>query len=165
MLESPAWSAMPINARRVVDRITIENMHHAGTENGRLKITYDDYESYGIKRDYIAESIAIAEALGFAKQVFRGVRGYGPGRRPAEYALTWLPIDGAPATNEWKRIATGADATDVIERARHALRAKRSARRSPTRGQGRWKGPIGARDRADEVDDNIDSVEKRPWPN
>jgi len=43
MLESPAWRAMDmLAARRVVERIILEHMAHAGTENGNLIVTYAD---------------------------------------------------------------------------------------------------------------------------
>ena len=33
MLEAPAWQAMGLQGRRVVERIMLEHMVHAGTEN------------------------------------------------------------------------------------------------------------------------------------
>ena len=38
---------MPLVARQLVDRIEIEHGRHAGYENGRLPVTYEDFEKYG----------------------------------------------------------------------------------------------------------------------
>ena len=53
MLESEAWSTAPINTRRLVERIILEHMAHAGTENGRLICTYRDFERHGIGKRHI----------------------------------------------------------------------------------------------------------------
>lgn len=36
-------------ARRVVDRIAIEHMNHAGTKNGELAVTFDNFEAFDYK--------------------------------------------------------------------------------------------------------------------
>ena len=47
MLRSPAWRALSLSARRILDRIEIELADHGGTDNGKLPVTYDDFEQYG----------------------------------------------------------------------------------------------------------------------
>jgi hypothetical protein len=119
ILESPAWVALSSPARRVIDRIMIEHMAHAGTMNGELIVTYDDFENFGISRKAIKMAINIAEALGFIEVTFKGVRSYGSARRPSQYALTWLPQnDGRDPTNRWKAIKSKDHAEEVVEAAR-----------------------------------------------
>ena len=36
MVESPAWRALSLAARKALDRIEIEHMNHGGAENGKL---------------------------------------------------------------------------------------------------------------------------------
>src|SRR5829696_1304072 len=47
---SPAWRALPDNARRVLDRLELEHMQHAGGRNGTLICTFDDFAKNGIRR-------------------------------------------------------------------------------------------------------------------
>jgi hypothetical protein len=105
MMESPAWGALTAPARRVVDRIVIEHMHHAGTMNGELVVTYDNFQAFGISRGAIKPAIEVAVKLGFIDITAIGLRSYGNARRPSSYALTWLPRnDGAPPSNRWNAI-------------------------------------------------------------
>ena len=67
MIKSPAWSVLSLSARRVLDRIEIEHADHGGYDNGRLPVTYDDFEHYGIHRHSIAAAIRETVALGFAE--------------------------------------------------------------------------------------------------
>ena len=96
---------MPLNARLVVERVELEQMMNAGSMNGLLIVTYDDFASYGIRRRSIKEAIEIAKALGWIDVAEQGGRSYGRVRRPAKYALTCLPrYDGSPKTNRWEGI-------------------------------------------------------------
>ena len=144
MMESPAWSALTAPARRVIDRILIEHMHHAGTENGELVVTFDNFEAIGVPRHSAKCAIAVAVALGFIDITFKGVRSHGAARRPSKYAITWLPQnDGTPASNRWKSIATKDQAATAVaavhsstkelngSRARSVQRSVRRARSPP----------------------------------
>lgn len=97
LLESDAWQSLGINARRLIDRLLLDHMSHAGTENGRLKATHAQLEQFGISRRHIPTAIADAEHVGLI-DVCRG------GRHVATtYTLTWLPLpNGTPASNRWK---------------------------------------------------------------
>lgn len=119
MLESPAWAAMTLNARRILDRLCIENRAHAGTANGSLCVTYDEFMTFGIpSRNAVAAALRVAVALGFVDVTFRGRRSYGGSRLASCYALTWLDQAGAgQRTNRWKRIATKQEADKVVARA------------------------------------------------
>jgi hypothetical protein len=52
MLESPAYRALSLSARRVLDRIEIELAHHGGRDNGGLPVTYHDFEAYDPNGNY-----------------------------------------------------------------------------------------------------------------
>jgi hypothetical protein len=104
-LESQAWNMMSLPARKIVERVAIEHMNHAGTRNGALIVTYGDFEKYGVRRKSIALAIKKAVALGFIDVTGKGHRSYGIGRRPSTYGITWLPrCDGTPASNRWRKI-------------------------------------------------------------
>ena len=72
MLESPAWRALSLSGRRVLDRIEIELGHHGGNDNGSLPVTFEDFIAYGIHHNCIAPAIRELEALGFIKVTERG---------------------------------------------------------------------------------------------
>lgn len=46
MLESPAYRVLTLSARRVLDRLEIELLRHGGNENGRLAVTYRQFEDW-----------------------------------------------------------------------------------------------------------------------
>lgn len=105
MLNSPAWRYLSGNAQKIVSRLIVEHLTHAGTKNGNLICTYSDFESYGIRRNSIAVAIREAENAGWIK-VTKGwaYRGH---REPSVYRLTWLPENWHYPTNDW-RFATKA---------------------------------------------------------
>ena len=105
MLRSPAWREMTLNARMVLDRIRLEHMAHAGTMNGLLAVTHNDFAAYGIRKKSIKQAIEIAKALGWIDVAEPGHRSYGGVKRPTKYALTYLPRhDGSPKTDRWKKM-------------------------------------------------------------
>ena len=112
MLESPAWRAMPGHAIKVVMRIALEHLKHGGVENGGLPTTYNDFVSCGVRRARIREAIMIAIYLGWIERVSIGeTPWHGDIREPSKFALTWLPKrDGSPASNNWTRFTTMAEA-------------------------------------------------------
>jgi hypothetical protein len=126
MLESPAWAAMPLAARKVVDRILIEHMKHAGTENGNLIVTHSDFCAYGIRRASLTNAISIAVDLGFINRMVRG-RLHGDLKIPSRYRLTWLPSGDWQASNRWKTITT--------ERAEEVLAKFKGGRAISTHGR------------------------------
>jgi hypothetical protein len=119
MLESPAWRAMRLAARKIVDRLIIEHLAHGGTENGNLITTYSDFQQFGLRRrSSIAPAIIEAETLGFIDVIERGGSAYAELRNPSRYALAWLDRkDGTPPTNRWKAFDTVADAHKAVRTA------------------------------------------------
>lgn len=132
MKQSPAWSALGINARRALDRIEIEFMRHGIQENGKLPVTHEDFEGYGISPGEIRKALDELVELGFIEIVVGGREGR-KGRVPSKYRLTWLPTqDGKPASNAWVKL----DEAEVAERKRKVKRAaeQRRERRKKTSG-------------------------------
>src|SRR5690349_15302677 len=64
LLTSHSWRALSVNGRRLMDRLLIEHMAHAGRENGRLKATHDQLVEYGLPRACIRAAIEHCEVLG-----------------------------------------------------------------------------------------------------
>src|SRR6516165_8776372 len=130
MIKSPAWSVLSLSARRVLDRIEIEHADHGGYDNGRLPVTYDDFERYGIHRHSIAAAIRETVALGFAEITERGRAGNAEFRSPHKFRLTYFHVGRAPPTNEWQRIKT-------VEEAQALARAAR--RKVPQKAKVQWR--------------------------
>jgi len=130
MIRSPAWSVLSLSARRVLDRIEIEHADHGGNDNGRLPVTYDDFEWYGIHRHSIAAAIRETVALGFAEITERGRAGNAEFRSAHKFRLTYFRAGRAPPTNEWQRIKTVEDA--------HAL-ARAARREAPQKPKVQWR--------------------------
>lgn len=134
MLESPAWAALSIHARRIIDRVLIEHMAHAGTQNGALPVSYADIEALGIRRNRISSAIEEAVSLGFLDhQRGRAAGGAAQGHVQL-FRLTWLRTgDGEPATNRWKTI----DADEAQQKAADAKGKSADARYASRRPTGK----------------------------
>jgi hypothetical protein len=118
MIKSPAWRALGLSARRVLDRIEIELADHGGTDNGKLPVTYDDFVRYGIHRHAIAPGIRELVALGFVEVTEQGRAGNADFRSPNKFRLTYKPVNRSPETNEWKRISTDEMAMEIKHQCR-----------------------------------------------
>lgn len=119
MLESPAYRVLSLSGRKLLCRLEIEHGHHAGRENGKLPVTYNDFVEYGIERHSVAPAIREVVALGFVEITEHGRAGNAEHRTPNKFRLTHLPTDNAGSTDEWKRI-------DNIEEAKiRALTARK----------------------------------------
>lgn len=131
MIESPAYRVLSLAARRVLDRIEIEHGRHAGLENGRLVVTFQDFEDYGVDRHAIAPAINECVTLGFIEITQKGRSGNGEYRKPNMFRLTYLPVPPMKATDEWSRATTIEEAKSlkVSSKSEVRLRAKRRLRR------------------------------------
>jgi hypothetical protein len=140
MLESGAFRALSRNAFLALFRIMIEHMSQGGCENGRLRVTWRDFEAYGIYRkgdggikkalaDLAAVKIITIEKSGRRRQHAEDIG------EAAEYRLCHLPV-GTPtnidyATNQWKRFGSDpAAAKQAIDAAtpKRPLDPKRAGR-------------------------------------
>ena len=119
MLRSPAWAVLSLSARRILDRLEIELSAHAGEENGKLPVTFDDLMRFGIgNRRCIAPAIRELVALGFVEITEQGRAGNREFRRPNLFRLTYRHTGRADPTDEWKRVKTLADAEAIAREAR-----------------------------------------------
>ena len=127
MLESPAWRALSLSGRRLLDRLEIEQSRHGGNAkaNGKLICTFDDFERYGIDRHAIAPAIRETVALGFLEIVERGRAGNAEWRRPNTFRLTYQPTRTDEPSDDWRRIASAERAVQLARQARGAAAPKK----------------------------------------
>jgi hypothetical protein len=107
MLRSPAYCVLTLSARRILDRIEIELADHGGSDNGKLPITYDDFERYGLHRRTIGPAIRELVALGFIEVTEAGRAGNAEHRKPNLFRLTYRASAGmrGDGTHEWMKIS------------------------------------------------------------
>ena len=141
VLESPAYRALSLSARRLLDRIELENMYHGGAENGQLPVTYENFEKYGIDRGSIAPAIREAVALGFLEVTEQGCAGNRDFRSPNKFRLTYLPTHGVTTSwgkGRWELFGSLEEAKAEAKRAREERsdRAYRpNKKQNPSRGK------------------------------
>jgi hypothetical protein len=133
MLVSAAWSALGTQEKRIIERVMLEHMAHAGTENGNLIVTYQNFRDYGVRDKSIKTAITTVEALGWIEITVHGRASFEDQRYASRYALTWLPQPalGKNATNRWREIKSREVANAVLEVAierREAERDEKAAR-------------------------------------
>jgi hypothetical protein len=134
MLESPAFRALSLSGHRVLARVEIELAHHAGRDNGRLPVTFEDFHKYGMNLHAIAPAIRECCALGFLQITEHGCAGNAEYRSPNKFRLTYRPImevRGNTYTNEWRWITTIEDAERIAREARQAQSPQRRVKRAP----------------------------------
>jgi hypothetical protein len=132
MLESASYQVLSLSAHRALARIEIEFAHNGGegakrgNENGKLIVTFDDFERYGIHRRSIAPAIRELEALGFIEITERGRAGNAEYRLPHKFRLTYRDTKRNRPTHEWRRIETIEAAIAKSEEARRPHKKNRS---------------------------------------
>jgi hypothetical protein len=141
MKESPAWKALTLSARRVLDRIEIEFGKNKGKPeaNGEIIVTYENLAAYGVGRNEIGPAIRELVALGFVRITRAGVAGNADQRLPTLFLLTYQPNGSAQYIEDgWKRIKTDEEAESVAKAAREHkgnMRAREYGRKG---GTARW---------------------------
>lgn len=123
MIESPAWRALSLSARRLIDRIEIELAHHGGNDNGRLPVTKQDFVDYGISGRLVAPAIREAAALGFIRVTEHGRGGNAEHRKSSKFFLTFAHCRTSrdePPTHDWRKIKTIEEAEAIAAAAREA---------------------------------------------
>ena len=102
LISSDAWRSQSINCRRLIEALLVDQMNHAGTENGNLISTYDQMVEQGASRRLIKSAIDEAEFLGLIRCEHGGL--CAEVNQPSLYRLTFFcDRDGNPVTNEWKK--------------------------------------------------------------
>jgi hypothetical protein len=122
MMESSAYRALSLSARRVLDRIEIEFERHGRNpfENGDLPCTYEDFEKYGLTPTQIAPAIREAVALGFIRITRKGSAGNADHRQATLFLLTYRHAGSdARIENSWRRIKTPKEAEAIAKAARN----------------------------------------------
>jgi hypothetical protein len=144
MISSPAFCALSLSARRVLDRLEIEFASHGGTQNGKLPVTFADFHRYGIDYDAIAPAIREAVALGFVEITKSGIAGNAESRTPNVFRLTYRHSDYDDPTHEWKIISAD-QAKLVAKAARTNVNKKYNASRGKRRVSvgGNQQAPVG----------------------
>ena len=127
MIESPPFRVLSLSAHRVLARLEVELAHHGGMDNGRLPVTYDDYQQYGIDRHAIAPAIRELTALGFIEVTEHGCAGNAEWRTPNRFRLTYKPTKDANPTDDWKWIQTIDQAMAKAQAARTPVTKPRRA--------------------------------------
>lgn len=108
-------------------------MSHGGAENGKLPVTYADFEKWGVRRDSIAGAIRALEALGLIEITRHGYAGAAEKRASSLYRLTYVAAWNAgrtdeTGTHEYLGIKTIQRAEEIAQKARKAINARNSAR-------------------------------------
>ena len=120
MLQSPAYRALSLSARKILCRIEIELAAHGGNDIQRLPVTKADFVAYGVAPRLIAPAIREAEALGFIRITQRGRGGNADHRKENQFFPTYLP--GRDRTleppHDWRRIKTLEEAEQIARAAR-----------------------------------------------
>jgi hypothetical protein len=127
MLESCAYRVLSGSAHRVLARLEIEHGHHAGLENGRLPVTFQDFVEYGMDRHSIAPAIRECIALGFVEVTQQGRAGNAEFRQPNLFRLTYVFTKEAAPTDEWRSIETTEGAKTLAMAARKASASRKPA--------------------------------------
>ena len=120
MLESPAYRALSLSAHRVLSRIEVELGHHGGTDNGKLPVTYNDFQEYGVDRHSISAAIRECVALGFLEITEIGRAGNAEFRTPNKFRLTYAYSSGPKPTHNWQQIETDEQARTIAHTARRS---------------------------------------------
>jgi hypothetical protein len=121
LVESPAWGALPDPAKRLLERLEIEQMQR-GTATIALAVSYRKFERFGVgDRRIITRSIKQAEALGMIT-VIRTVTNAGN-----RYRLNYGPGGG----NQWRRIVSIKDAEQQLRTARRKQRRTEPPKEGP----------------------------------
>jgi len=130
MLESPAFRVLSQAGHRVLARLEIEHAHHGGADNGRLPVTFGDFERYGMDPHCVAPAQREVQALGFAEITERGRPSESDfGRHPHHWRLTYLHgANGEKPTDEWQRHKTLKESRRVAKAARDAKDEKAVAK-------------------------------------
>jgi hypothetical protein len=127
MLESPAYRVLSQSSHRILARLEIEIAHHGGKDNGRLPVTFENFQNYGIDRHAIAPAIRECQALGFIEITEPGRAGNAEFRSPNKFRLTYRETAQAGPSDDWRRVKTIEDARNVAYEARNRVSKKQNS--------------------------------------
>jgi hypothetical protein len=113
--------------------------------NGRLPVTFDDFQKYGIDRHAIAPAIREVEALGFVQITERGRAGNAEWRSPNLFRLTYMHTKDVSPTHEWRQIKTIKDAAMIAKAARKTSNEVNRASAVPASSTKKSEPPVGVK--------------------
>jgi hypothetical protein len=128
LIEAPAWRVLSLTARRLLDRIEIEYLRHGGQDNGKLPVTFDDFEEYGLHRHAIAPAMRECIALGLLVITQHGSAGNAEHCAPHLFRLPYLLE--STADQKWRQIKTIEEAK-AIAREAAGNRGRRGKNKTP----------------------------------
>ncbi len=117
VMESPHWCGLSRNARRIIDRLLIENLQHRSEKNGQLQVSFEQFVEHGVGRRFVRPALNELVSLGLLAISSGTARGCQ--RPPNLYRLAFLGTLEGPAT--WTGYATSA--TEAVPK-----RASKSSR-------------------------------------
>ena len=130
LLKSAPFRVLNNAERKMFTRIEIEYSDHYGRDNGKLPVTFDQFEEYGIRRQLIARSRRALVALGIVTFEQGHAAKEDGDRSPNLFGLTHRPVGDAEPANDWSRIGDDmAEAERVASTARNTLDDGGSRRR------------------------------------
>lgn len=98
------WRKRPIPLMRIIERLEIEDMRHAGGENGNLYVSYTQFVAYGISRSAIRPMLDLGVEIGLIA-IIQAENWVGDLRPENAYRLTYLPAKGQKApSDEWRYV-------------------------------------------------------------
>lgn len=120
LVESPAMRVLSLAAHQALMRIEVEHMSHGGVENGKLPVTYRQFEEWRVRRHRVASGVRELVALGIIEITRRGYSGAADMRAPNLYRLTYLQAWNAKdtGTHEYLRIGSVEQAEAIAAAAR-----------------------------------------------
>ncbi len=101
---SPSWRHRPVPLIRILERIEVEHLRHAGKQNGQLTVAYEQLVACGVSRRVIAPALECGVRLGLieVRQTHEMVSNI---KSPNLYRLTYVPeTDRRAPTDEWARV-------------------------------------------------------------
>ncbi|MEM9762075.1 MAG: hypothetical protein AAF968_06140 [Pseudomonadota bacterium] len=135
MYQSLAWQALDFVEKAILECLEIEHLSQGGAQNGRLIVTYNEFEKAGIRRSKIKRALDRLQALGFIEYSTFGYDEACGKRHANNYTLTYVnsrhetrkgAYHPAPRpSNAWRKLNSEAGVKRALARAEK----KRAARR------------------------------------
>jgi hypothetical protein len=119
VLNSFAWRALSESARKVIYRVILEWMAHAGKLSTDIPVTKENFIEYGLHHNAIAPAQREACALGLLLLSTRGRAGNAEFRAPHKWALLFLKDErGKYLGTDWQRFESLDEAKAAANKAR-----------------------------------------------
>jgi hypothetical protein len=118
VINSFAWRALSESARKVIYRVILEWMAHAGKLSTDIPVTKEDFIEYGLHHNAIAPAQREACALGLLLLSTRGRAGNAEFRAPHKWALPFLKERGKYLGTDWQRYESLDEAKAAASKAR-----------------------------------------------